>query len=77
MEDFDWSLVLLVEDLLVHDWGDNATYMAHRPFHPDKIVYAPQVKAIISQLFMLEGEAREAFVKQQRRMVEDTLGVLD
>lgn len=75
MEDFDWSLVLLVEDLLVHGWGDNARYMVHRSSHSDKIAYAPQVKCVIHQLSMLEGEAREAYIKQQRHMVQDTLDV--
>jgi len=77
MKDFDWSLVLLVEDLLVHDWKNNITYMAHRSTNPDKIVYAPQVKAVVNQLSTLEGEALEAYVEQQRRMVQDTLNVLD
>jgi len=77
MKDFDWSLVLLVEDLLVHDWANNATYMIHRSINPDKIVYAPQVKAVVNQLSTLEGEALEVYVEQQRRMVQDTLDVLD
>ena len=75
MNDFDWSLVLLVEDLLVHDWKDNAAYMIHRSLHPDKIAYAPQVKSLIRQLSTLEGGAREAYIEQQRRMVQDTLNV--
>lgn len=77
MRDFDWSLVLLVEDLLVHDWANNAMYMTHRSTNPDKIVYAPQVKAVMNQLSTLEGEALEAYIEQQRRMVQDTLNVLD
>ena len=77
MKDFDWSLVLLVEDLLVHDWSNNAAYMVHRSINPDKIVYGPQVKAVMNQLSTLEGEALEVYVEQQRRMVQDTLNVLD
>jgi hypothetical protein len=75
IKDFDWSLVLLEEDLLVHDWKDNATYMASRSLNPDKIAYGPQVKAVANQLSTLEGEARGAYVEQQRRMVQDTLDV--
>jgi len=75
MEDFDWSLVLLVEDLLVHDWKDNAIYMVQRSLNLDKIAYAPQVKAVMNELSTLEGESREAYVEQQRRMVQDTLNV--
>jgi len=75
MGGFDWSLVLLVEDLLVHDWQDNATYMVSRSSNPDKIAYGPQVKAVVNQLSTLKGEAREAYVEQQRRMVQDTLNV--
>jgi hypothetical protein len=77
MGDFDWSLVLLVEDLLVHDWTDNAAYMAHRSEKPDKIVYAPQFKVVLNKLFTLSGEALETYMEQQRRMVQDTLNVLD
>jgi len=77
MKDFDWSLVLLVDDFLVHDCKDNATYMAQRSSNPDKIAYAPQVKTVTAQLSMLEGEAREAYIEQQRRMVQETLNVLN
>lgn len=74
-DDFDWSLVLLVEDLLVHDWKDNAAHMTHRSLHLEKIAYAPQVRTVIKQLSTLEGEAREAYMEQQRRMVLDTFDV--
>ena len=77
VNDFDWSLVLLVEDLLVHDWKDNTAYMASRSSNPDKIAYSPQVKTVMNQLSTLEGEAREAYIEQQRRMVQDTLNVPD
>ena len=49
--------------------------MVSRSFNPDKIAYGPQVKAVVNQLSMLEGEALEAYVEQQRRMVQDTLDV--
>ena len=75
MEDFDWSLVLLVEDLLVHNWKDEAAYMASRSSNPDKIAYGPQIEAVMYRLSTLEGEALEAYVKQQRRMVQDTFNV--
>lgn len=73
LDDFDWSLVLLVEDLLVHDWKDNATYMVHRSIRPDKIAYVPQVKSVMNRLSTLEGDDREAYIERQRRMVRDTL----
>lgn len=75
MDDFDWSLVLLVEDLLVLDWDDNATHINHRSSRTDKIAYAPQVKSVMDRLSTLEGGAREAYVAQQRSMVLDTLNV--
>lgn len=74
-DSFDWSLVLLVEDLLVHDWKDNATHMIHRSARPEKIGYIPQVKSVMNQLSVLEGEAREAYMERQRRMVLETLDV--
>ena len=74
VKDFDWSLVLLVEDRSVHGWKDNRTYMTSRPSNP-KTVYSPQVKAVMNRLSTLEGKAREAYVEQQRRMVQDTLDV--
>ena len=77
INDFDWSLVLLVEDLLVHDWEDNAKYIVQRSSHAEKIAYAPQVKSVINQLSTLQGEAREAYVRQQRCMVEETFDVLN
>jgi len=77
MNDFDWSLVLLVDGLVVHDWKGNATYIARRSANIAKIAYVPQVKAIMNQLSTLEGEAREAYVEQQRRRTQDTLNVVD
>lgn len=76
MKGFDWSLVLLVEDLLVHDWVNNDAYMIYRTINPDKIVYAPQIETVMRQLSTLEGEALEAYTKQQRHMVQDSLNVL-
>lgn len=76
MKGFDWSLVLLVEDLLVHDWANNDAYMIYRTINPDKIVYAPQIETVMRQLSALEGESLEAYTKQQRRMVQDSLNVL-
>ena len=67
----------MVEDLLVLDWRDDAAHMINRSLHPEKIVYAPQVKSVMNQLSALEGEAREAYVEQQRCIVLDTLNVPD
>lgn len=44
--------------------------------NPDKIVYAPQIETVMRQLSTLEGEARKAYVEQQKRMVQDSLNVL-
>lgn len=49
--------------------------MAARSLNPDKIAYGPQVKTVVKQLSTLKGEALEAYVEQQRRMVQDTLNV--
>lgn len=75
VDDFDWSLVLLVEDLLVPHWKDVATHMLKRFFHREKIAYIPQIKSVMNRLSVLEGEAREAYMRQQRRIVLDTLNV--
>lgn len=50
--------------------------MLYRSLNPDKIVYAPQIETVMRQLSTLEDEAREAYVEQQRRMVQDSLDVL-
>ena len=76
-KDFDWSLVLPAEDHLVQDRMDNPPHMAPHPPNPGETVYGPQIKVVINQLLTLQGEAREAYVEQQRRTVQDTLNVSD
>ena len=51
--------------------------MLHRSIRPDKIAYVPQVKSVMTQLSILEGDVREAYVERQRRMVQDTLDVIN